>query len=61
MWGWEQGAVDSNGKPVDAAFYTTFWGLQALFQQPYAAMEPSKWAATIADIKRVLTEFTKQV
>ncbi len=46
---------------MDAAFYTTFWGLQALFQQPYAAMEPSKWAATIADIKRVLTEFTKQV
>ncbi|CAL8470063.1 g9605 [Coccomyxa elongata] len=52
--------VDSNGKPVDAAFYATFWGLQALFQQPYAAMKPSKWAATIADIKRVLTEFTKQ-
>ncbi|BDA44079.1 probable THO complex subunit 1 [Coccomyxa sp. Obi] len=56
----EDGAVDSNGKPVDAGFYATFWGLQASFQQPYAVMEPSKWAATIADIKRVLAEFTKQ-
>lgn len=27
-----QGAVDSEGKPVDAAFYRTFWGLQSTFR-----------------------------
>ena len=27
-----QGAVDSEGKPVDAAFYRTFWGLQSYFR-----------------------------
>ena len=53
--------MDSEGQPVDAAFYRTFWGLQATFQAPYPAMEPSRWAATIADIKRVLVEFGKQV
>ncbi|KAK9915708.1 hypothetical protein WJX75_002974 [Coccomyxa subellipsoidea] len=55
-----EGTVDSNGQPVDATFYATFWGLQDVFQHPYAAMEPSKWAGTITDIKRVLAEFTKQ-
>jgi hypothetical protein len=60
LWGL-QGTVDSNGQPVDATFYATFWGLQDVFQHPYAAMEPSKWAGTITDIKRVLAEFTKQV
>jgi ABC-type dipeptide/oligopeptide/nickel transport system ATPase subunit len=55
-----QGEVDSNGEPIDAAFYSSFWGLQAVFQQPYSAIEPSKWTSTIADIKRVLAEFTQQ-
>jgi hypothetical protein len=55
-----QGAVDSEGQPIDAAFYRTFWGLQGAFQAPYAAMEPSKWAAAVGDIKRVLAEFAKQ-
>ncbi len=27
-----QGALDSEGHPVDAAFYRTFWGLQAFFR-----------------------------
>lgn len=27
-----QGALDSEGQPVDAAFYGTFWGLQAFFR-----------------------------
>lgn len=27
-----QGATDSEGKPVDAAFYRTFWGLQSYFR-----------------------------
>lgn len=55
-----QGEVDSNGEPIDAAFYSSFWGLQAIFEQPYSAIEPSKWTVTITDIKRVLTEFGKQ-
>ena len=56
-----QGALDSSGQPVDSEFYRTFWGLQAVFQQPYSIMEPSAWAAAVGSIKKVLAEFRKQV
>ena len=56
-----QGALDSSGQPVDKEFYKTFWGLQKVFQQPYSIMEPSAWAAAVGSIKKVLTEFHKQV
>ena len=56
-----QGAVDSDGQAIDGAFYRTFWGLQAAFQAPYAAMEPSRWASVIGDVRKVLAEFGKQV
>ena len=56
-----QGALDSSGQPVDRDFYRTFWGLQAVFQQPYSILEPSAWAAAVGSIRRVLAEFHKQV
>lgn len=56
-----QGAVDGSGQPIDREFYKTFWGLQAVFQQPYSIMEPSAWAAAISSIKKVLAKFRKQV
>ena len=56
-----QGTLDSDGQAIDAPLYAAFWGLQAAFQAPYAAMEPSRWAATIADVKRVLAAFAQQV
>lgn len=56
-----QGALDSGGQPVDRAFYKTFWGLQAVFQQPYSIMEPTAWASAVGSIRRVLSEFRKQV
>ncbi len=46
---------------MDRAFYRTFWGLQAVFQQPYSIMEPTAWASAVGSISRVLTEFRKQV
>ncbi len=56
-----QGATDSSGHPIDRDFYRTFWGLQAVFQQPYSIIEPSAWAAATGSIHRVLAEFRKQV
>ena len=56
-----QGATDSSGHLIDRDFYRTFWGLQAVFQQPYSIIEPSAWAAATASINRVLAEFRKQV
>ena len=56
-----QGTLDSFGQPVDRAFYMTFWGLQAVFQQPYSIMEPTAWASAVGSIRRVLSEFRKQV
>ncbi len=56
-----QGASDSSGHPIDREFYRTFWGLQAVFQQPYSIIEPSAWAAATGSIHRVLAEFRKQV
>ena len=56
-----QGATDSSGHPIDRDFYRTFWGLQAVFQQPYSIIEPSAWAAATGSINRVIAEFRKQV
>lgn len=56
-----QGALDSSGQPVDRDFYRTFWGLQAVFQQPYSILEPSAWASAVGSIRKVLAEFHKQV
>ena len=55
-----QGMVDSNGEPVDAAFYRRFWGLQPVFMNPGPAMRPGPWAGVVNDLTAVLDEFDKQ-
>lgn len=55
-----QGMVDSNGEPVDAAFYRRFWGLQPVFMNPGPAMRPGPWAGVMTDLTAVLDEFDKQ-
>jgi THO complex subunit 1 transcription elongation factor len=52
--------VDSNGEPVDAAFYRRFWGLQPVFMNPGPAMRPGPWAGVMTDLTAVLDEFDKQ-
>ncbi|PSC69291.1 THO complex subunit 1 isoform X1 isoform B [Micractinium conductrix] len=52
-----EGAVDSEGQPVDVAFYRTFWGLQSYFSNPPAALQPGKWGEVSRDIRRVLEKF----
>ncbi|PRW33147.1 THO complex subunit 1 [Chlorella sorokiniana] len=53
----QEGAVDSEGKLVDAAFYRTFWGLQSFFSNPPTALAPGKWGEVSRDIRRVLERF----
>ena len=54
-----QGAVDTNGQPINVALYRTFWGLQLTFQKFLETMQPAKWSRAAADIKTVLSEFDK--
>ncbi len=46
-----QGAMDSNGNPIDAAFYKRFWGLQSVFQNPGPHMKPAPWAGVVSDLQ----------
>lgn len=52
--------MDSNGEPVDAAFYRRFWGLQPVFMNPGPAMRPGAWSGVMGDLTAVLAEFDKQ-
>ncbi|KAL4439830.1 hypothetical protein ABPG75_002831 [Micractinium tetrahymenae] len=56
----QEGAVDSEGRPVDAAFYRTFWGLQSYFSNPPAALQPGKWAEVSRDIRKALEKFQQE-
>ena len=49
--------MDGDGGTVSATLYRTFWGLQAAFREPYAALEPGRWAVVVADLRTVLAEF----
>ena len=51
-----QGATDSY---VNAELYRAFWGLQAAFQNPHHTLEPSRWAAAVAALNRVLDAFAR--
>lgn len=53
----QEGAVDSEGNPVDVDFYKTFWGLQAYFNNPALALSPASWAKVSAEIRKVLGKF----
>lgn len=50
---WWQGAVDSEGNPVDVDFYKTFWGLQAYFNNPALALSPASWAKVSAGVLKI--------
>ncbi|KAL4423622.1 hypothetical protein ABPG77_009209 [Micractinium sp. CCAP 211/92] len=56
----QEGAVDSEGNPVDAAFYRRFWGLQSFFSNPPAALQPGKWAEVSRDVRKVLEKFREE-
>lgn len=55
-----QDARDSEGNPIDAAFYQTFWGLQHAFQHPVETLHPDNWTKMVKDVKLVLAEFMKR-
>lgn len=55
-----QDAKDSEGNPIDAAFYKTFWGLQQAFQHPVETLHPDNWTKMVKDVKLVLAEFMKR-
>jgi THO complex subunit 1 len=38
-----EGAVDAEGRPVDASLYASFWGLQAWFAAPASVLAGGKW------------------
>mmetsp|Transcript_39788 Transcript_39788/g.101744 ORF Transcript_39788/g.101744 Transcript_39788/m.101744 type:complete len:559 (-) Transcript_39788:132-1808(-) len=56
----QEGATDSNGAPINVAFYRTFWGLQKHFQKPLAALESVNWAEFAAGLRTVLGAFEAQ-
>ena len=55
-----QNAMDSEGKPIDAGFYRTFWGLQQAFQHPVETSHPDAWTKMVKDLRVVLAEFNRQ-
>ena len=38
-----QGALDTEGKPVNRELYQQLWSLQEFFQAPFQAIDPNKW------------------
>lgn len=54
---YDQGALDSLGKTVDAEFYGTFWSLQAAFSNPPQA--GIEWSETARAVKIVLERLKK--
>ncbi|KAF5841715.1 THO complex subunit 1 transcription elongation factor-domain-containing protein [Dunaliella salina] len=54
------GDKDSNGEPIDAKLYTTFWGLQNVFKNPQSILQQSVWAKAVQDMSLVLEEMDKK-
>lgn len=52
--------LDSEGNPVDAAFYETFWSLQKYFSHPPTALAAGKWQLVSKSISSVLDKFKGQ-
>lgn len=55
-----EGAVDAEGRPVDAAFYNIFWGLQAWFANPPAVLSGAKWPEVSRCIAAVLDRLERE-
>ena len=54
------GAVDAEGRPVDAEFYATFWGLQKWFSDPPSALRSGRWTEISKGILTVLDKFASE-
>lgn len=52
-----EGALDAEGRPVDATFYKTFWGLQQWFADPPAVLAKGKWPEVSRGVRAVLDRF----
>ncbi|KDD72794.1 THO complex subunit 1 transcription elongation factor, partial [Helicosporidium sp. ATCC 50920] len=50
----EAAPLDHEGRPVDPAFYKTFWGLQELFARPPSALAPGGWERARRGLDAVL-------
>lgn len=53
-------SVDAEGRPVDAQFYATFWGLQKWFADPPAVLGAGKWAEVSRGVRTVLDKFSSE-
>ena len=49
-----EGDLDAEGRPVDVAFYKTFWGLQSWFADPRSALAPGACDAVMSAMQKVL-------
>mgnify|MGYP002629705788 CR=1 FL=1 len=49
-----EGDLDAEGRPVDVAFYKTFWGLQSWFADPKSALAPGACDAVMSAMQKVL-------
>jgi THO complex subunit 1 len=52
-----EGDLDAEGRPVDVAFYRTFWGLQSWFADPRSALAPGACDAVMESVQKVLKRF----
>ena len=52
--------VDAEGKPVDVAFYTTFWALQKWFSDPPRALASGQWSEIARGVRAVLDKFAAE-
>lgn len=52
-----EGKVDAEGNPIDASFYTKFWGLQKWFSNPPLALAPGAWPEVYGALVAVLDKF----
>ncbi|KXZ50415.1 hypothetical protein GPECTOR_16g589 [Gonium pectorale] len=53
----EAGAVDSIGEHIDRRLYASFWGLQAVFQNPAQVLQPAVYGKVLSDVGLVLDAF----
>lgn len=54
----EEGAEDSLGRPVDAAFYRSFWALQATFADPPSAV--ARWQEVRRGVRAALDRLREE-
>lgn len=53
------GAVDADGRPVDATLHATFWSLAPALQDPVAHLPPDAWPAFAGAVRAVLGAYAE--